>query len=151
MAPRDANVARHALATAASLAAGLQQAFRSDAMTKPLHAGHAAWVGVAAGTAAANGVTGALDIMEGEAGFRAAMAHDPQWQHVTDDLGQHYNICEVTQKNHGCCGHTFSSVDAAVWLRERHKIDPAQIKSICIETAQVPINVTGNFCATDCV
>ncbi len=47
MSPMETDVARHALATAASFAAGLQQAFRSDAMTKPLHAGHAAWVGVA--------------------------------------------------------------------------------------------------------
>ena len=37
----------HALATAATFAAGLQQAFRSDAMSKPLHAGHAAEAGAA--------------------------------------------------------------------------------------------------------
>jgi len=64
LAPGDRNVMRHALATAASFAAGLQQAFRSDAMTKALHAGHAASIGVLAGSGAANGVTGALDILE---------------------------------------------------------------------------------------
>lgn len=47
------DVMRHTLATAASFASGLQQAFRSDAMTKALHAGHAAWVGVTAGLGAA--------------------------------------------------------------------------------------------------
>src|SRR6185312_7716993 len=35
----------HALATATTLAAGLQQAFRSEAMSKPLHSGHAAEAG----------------------------------------------------------------------------------------------------------
>ena len=41
----DAAALAHALATAATFAAGLQQAFRSDAMSKPLHAGHAAEAG----------------------------------------------------------------------------------------------------------
>ena len=56
------------------LDSAIQQAFRSDAMTKPLHAGHAAWVGVAAGQGAANGITGAQDMLEGPAGFGAAMS-----------------------------------------------------------------------------
>ncbi|HTU53429.1 MAG TPA: MmgE/PrpD family protein, partial [Acetobacteraceae bacterium] len=51
----------HALANAATFAAGLQQAFRSDAMSKPLHPGHAAEAGALAALAAAEGVTGALD------------------------------------------------------------------------------------------
>ena len=36
----------HALATVATFAAALQQAFRSDSMSKPLHAGRAAEAGV---------------------------------------------------------------------------------------------------------
>ncbi len=47
-APGDARVAADAMATATTFASGLQQAFRSDAMTKALHAGHAAQVGVQA-------------------------------------------------------------------------------------------------------
>ena len=38
----DARQTANALATAATLAAGLRKAFDSDAMSKPLHAGHAA-------------------------------------------------------------------------------------------------------------
>src|SRR5437764_9038873 len=48
----------HALATVATFAAGLQQAFRMDSMSKPLHAGHAAEAGVTAALAAREGVTG---------------------------------------------------------------------------------------------
>src|SRR5689334_4887163 len=47
----------HALATAATFAAGLQQAFRSEAMSKPLHAGRAAEAGLFAALAAERGVT----------------------------------------------------------------------------------------------
>ena len=43
----------HALATAATFAAGLQQAFRMDSMSKPLHAGRAAEAGLLAAQCAA--------------------------------------------------------------------------------------------------
>ena len=42
----------HALATVATFSAGLQQAFRMDSMSKPLHAGRAAEAGVTAALAA---------------------------------------------------------------------------------------------------
>jgi 2-methylcitrate dehydratase PrpD len=139
------DVMRHALATAASLAAGLQQAFRSDAMTKCLHAGHAAWVGVSAGKGAACGITGALDILEGEAGFGKALSQQARWERATEGLGQRYNIKSITQKNHGCCGHTFAAIDAMLALREQHAVVPAQIQSIRIDTYQTALDVTGNF------
>lgn len=145
LAPGDAGVMSHALATAASLAAGLQQAFRSDAMTKPLHAGHAAWVGVNAASGAAAGVTGALDVLEGEAGFGAALSDAPQWSRLSKGLGQGYNITQVTQKNHGCCGHTFSAIDAALVLRAQLGGETAGIDAIRVFTAETPIKVTGNF------
>jgi 2-methylcitrate dehydratase PrpD len=139
------DVMRHALATAASFASGLQQAFRSDAMTKALHAGHAAWVGVTAGVGAASGITGALDILEGAAGFGAAMAVEPKWHLATEGLGTRYNIQSITQKNHGCCGHTFAAIDAMLDLRAQHKIDAAQVESIRVATYQTALDVTGNF------
>ncbi len=138
-------VMRHALATAATFASGLQQAFRSDAMTKCLHAGHAAWVGVNAGKGAANGVTGALDILEGAAGFGAALSLNPNWAEATRDLGTRYNIQVITQKNHGCCGHTFAAIDAMLDIRQLQTIDPTQIASIRIDTYQTALDVTGNF------
>jgi len=69
----------HALATVATFAAGLQQAFRMDSMSKPLHAGRGAEAGVTAALAAREGVTGSLDVLEGEAGFGRAMGDNPDW------------------------------------------------------------------------
>ena len=66
----------HALATVTTFAAGLQQAFRMDSMSKPLHAGRAAEAGVTAALAAREGVTGSLDVM---VGFAAAMGDKPDW------------------------------------------------------------------------
>lgn len=144
LAPGKADVALNAMATAASFASGLQQAFRSDAMTKALHAGHAAQVGVQAAQAAAHGVTGAADILEGAAGFGAALAGSPSWRGATDGLGTDYNIGRITMKAHACCGHTFAAIDAAVALRETPGFDINQVRAIDVETYQVALDVTGN-------
>ncbi|GAB2891997.1 MmgE/PrpD family protein [Paralcaligenes sp. KSB-10] len=143
-APGNATVMQHAIATACTFASGLQQAFRSDAMTKALHAGHAAAVGVRAGLAAAAGVTGVPDILEGDAGFGAALATNPNWAVATEGLGEHYNITRITQKNHGCCGHTFAAIDAALILKEKFNIAPTDIREIKVASYQVALDVTGN-------
>jgi 2-methylcitrate dehydratase PrpD len=114
-------------------------------MTKALHAGHAAWVGVTAGIGAASGITGALDILEGAAGFGAALAEQPKWGMATEGLGSRYNIQAITQKNHGCCGHTFAAIDAMLDIRSRRKIEAAQVESIRVDTYQTALDVTGNF------
>ncbi len=139
----EAPVTAHALATAATFASGLQQAFRSDAMTKALHAGHAAWVGVTSAQGAAHGMTGVLDILEGAAGFGAAMARSPDWSGVTDGLGERFNIASVTVKNHGWCGHTFAAIDGLLALRARHGFGIDAIQSITVHTYRTALQVAG--------
>jgi 2-methylcitrate dehydratase PrpD len=139
----DADAFAHALATATTMAAGLQQAFRSDAMSKPLHAGHAADSGLLAALSAGRGYTGALDILEGDAGFGAAMSSEPDWNAVIAQLGQPWAITQATVKNHSCCGHTFAAVDAALDLRDAG-IDPNLIDSLEIATYTTATRVAGN-------
>ncbi|WP_227460600.1 MmgE/PrpD family protein [Cupriavidus pauculus] len=145
MAPGNAEVAGHAMATATTFASGLQQAFRSDAMTKALHAGHAAQTGVLAAQGAAYGVTGVRDILEGDAGFGAALCGSPNWDIATEGLGSTYNVTSITQKNHGCCGHTFAAIDAAMRIVRDHALDTAKIAAVRVHTYQVALDVTGNF------
>lgn len=143
-APGNAIAMQHALATSATFASGLQQAFRSDAMTKALHAGNAASVGVRAGVGAAHGLTGVADILEGPVGFGAALADLPDWGEALRDLGTQYNITRITQKNHGCCGHTFAAIDAALKLRD-DGIAASEIASIVVDAYKTTLDVTGNF------
>jgi 2-methylcitrate dehydratase PrpD len=134
----------HALATVGSFASGLQQAFRSQAMTKPLHGGHAADVGAMAALAASRGVTGALDILEGEVGFGAAMSVNPDWSKATRGLGTDYHITRVTFKNHGCCGHTFPSIDAVLGLKQQHGFSHRDIRRIRIATYKAGLDIIDN-------
>ena len=132
----------HALATAATLGAGLQQAFRSDAMSKPLHAGHAAEAGLLAARAAEAGFTGAPDVLEGEAGFGRAMSGAVDWSAVTDGLGRDFRITRTTTKPHVGCGHTFAPVDAALDLRARG-IDLPRVRHLRVESYGVAGQVAG--------
>jgi 2-methylcitrate dehydratase PrpD len=133
----------HAIATATTMAAGLQQAFRSDSMSKPLHAGHAAEAGVLAALAAAEGFTGALDVLEGPVGFGVAMAGDPDWEAAIGAMSGEPAITQATVKNHPCCGHTFAAVDAALELRARG-VRPQDIAEITVETYITATTVAGN-------
>jgi 2-methylcitrate dehydratase PrpD len=126
----NASQACNALATAGTFASGLQQAFRSDSMTKPMHPGHAAEVGLNAALTAQTGMTGTPDLLEGEAGFGAALCENPRWDELFDGLGSSWNIEHMTFKNHGCCGHNFPAIDAVSHLLNEYAIDAEQIKKI---------------------
>jgi 2-methylcitrate dehydratase PrpD len=133
----------HALATATTFAAGLQQAFRSDSMSKPMHAGHAAEAGVTAALAAKEGVTGALDIIEGEAGFGRAMGDAPDWERALATLGADFHICGMTFKNHACCGHAFAAIDGALALKEKMGVSAGEIARVRVGGYRATLEVAG--------
>ncbi|HEY4540833.1 MAG TPA: MmgE/PrpD family protein, partial [Noviherbaspirillum sp.] len=134
----------HALCTGATFAAGLQQAFRMDSMSKPLHAGHAAEAGVLSALAAQRGVTGSLDVLDGEAGMGRAMSEAPDWEAAVATLGQVFHITRMTFKNHACCGHTFAPIDGALELRARTGLRWQDLQAIEVATYGPALEVAGN-------
>ena len=137
----DAKRFAHALATATTFSAGLQQAFRMDSMSKPLHAGRAAEAGVTAALAAREGVTGSLDVIEGEAGFGRAMGDNPDWNKAFESLGKDFHICRMTFKNHACCGHTFAAIDGALALKAKMGITANDIERVRAGTYNAALEV----------
>lgn len=131
----------HALATAATFAAGLQQAFRMDSMSKPLHAGRAAEAGLLAAQLASRGLTGSLDVLDGDTGLGQAMSNGPDWSTVGATLGQDFHITRLTFKNHIGCGHTFAAIDGALELRERHNLQADEIKSVRVATYRPALDI----------
>jgi 2-methylcitrate dehydratase PrpD len=133
----------HALATAATFAAGLQQAFRMDSMSKPLHAGRAAEAGVTAALAARKGMTGSLDVIEGKAGFGRAMGDAPDWERSFATLGTEFNITRMTFKNHACCGHTFAAIDGALAAQAALGVAAPDIARVRIGSYRAALEVSG--------
>ncbi len=134
----------HAIGLAGTMAAGLQQVLRSDSHAKPMHGAHAVESGLSSAISAAHGVTGALDILDGEVGYGAAMSHDCDWSLATAGLGEHYNIMRMTTKNHGCCGHAFAAIDGAMALMELHRITAADVKRIRVGGYKATVDICGN-------
>ena len=128
----------HALATVATFAAALQQAFRMDSMSKPLHAGRAAEAGVTAALAAQAGVTGSLDCIEG---FGRAMGDAPDWEKALATLGRDAHITKMTFKNHACCGHTFAAIDGALAVKQKLALRTNEIRSVKIGTYRAGLEV----------
>ena len=135
--------ALNALANAGTLAAGLQQAFRGDAMSKPMHGGHAAETGVTCALSAKAGVTGVQDMLEGERGFGKAMCDDPDWTDVASGLGTEFTITQTTTKNHAACGHAHAAIDAAAELQANHSFKPEDIDRIDAGTYGPAVEIVG--------
>jgi 2-methylcitrate dehydratase PrpD len=75
-------------------------------------------------------MTGTPDLLEGEAGFGAALCENPRWNELFEGLGSGWNIEHMTFKNHGCCGHNFPAIDAVSHLLNTHAIEAKQIQKI---------------------
>lgn len=131
----------HALAIAGTFTAGLQQAFRLETMTKPLHAGRAAEAGLLAAQLAARGLRCSLDVLDGEAGLGRAMGAGPDWSQVGATLGQDFHIMRLTFKNHVGCGHTFPAIDAVLELQRRHGFTQADVERLHVATYKPALEI----------
>ena len=139
----DAKRFAHALATVTTFSAGLQQSFRQDSMSKPLHAGRAAEAGLTAALAAREGVIGSLDVIDGEAGYGRAMSDGPDWTKALTTLGRDFHVARMTFKNHTCCGHTFAAIDGALALQAKMGVGAKDIRKVRVGTYQAALDVAG--------
>ena len=124
---------RMALGIAASLAGGLRQNFGT--MTKPLHAGMAAAHGVQAALLAQAGFTADSSIIESPLGFSRVFGHNEEvdWAEVSKQLGKKLIINGpegLSIKPYPTCGFTHCAIDAAIYMKNEHKINVADIAEI---------------------
>jgi 2-methylcitrate dehydratase PrpD len=90
---------------------------------------------------AKEGVTGSLDVLEGEAGFGRAMGDAPDWERALATLGTDFHIARMTFKNHACCGHTFAAIDGALALQRKMSLSPSEMESISVRTYRAGLEV----------
>ena len=140
----DTAQTKSALSNSVTMAAALQQAFATDSMGKPIHAGHAAEAGATAALLASKGVTGADGMFEGPRGFGNAMSEDVDWQVMVDSLNKEFTICRMTQKNHTCCGHMFAAIDSVLALCDTHGLAPDDVAAMTVGTYAKGVEICGN-------
>ena len=108
-----------------------------------LHAGRAAEAGLTAALGAAEGVTGSLDVIEGEAGYGRAMSDGPDWDRALATLGRDFHVTRMTFKNHTCCGHTFAAIDGAQALQRKMGLAAKDIARVRVGTYKAALDVAG--------
>jgi len=134
----------HALGNAGSQSSGLWQFLETGAMTKHLHAGHAAEAGIRAAELAAFGFTGPPKILEGDKGFFRAACPDADPEAVIRDTSAPWQLTRTSIKPWPSCRHTHPTIDAAEELRTRLIADghtPEDIAAVEVSTYQAAIDV----------
>lgn len=119
-----------ALGNAGSQSSGLWQFLETGAMTKHLHAGHAAEAGIKAAELAAFGFTGPPQILEGEKGFFRAACPDADPAAVTRDPFAPWQLTLTSIKPWPSCRHTHPAIDAGEELRARLLADGIGLEHI---------------------
>ncbi|MBJ3774548.1 MmgE/PrpD family protein [Acuticoccus mangrovi] len=138
--------AAHAIAIAASLAAGLVANFGT--MTKPLHAGRAAEAGVLAARLAKEGFTGATDALEHRTGFMRA--HSPSGAPDLSDrdhaLGASWRLPDlgVSVKRYPLCYSTHRAIDAMLDIVLENDLGPDEVEAVHVHTGETQMGMLRN-------
>jgi 2-methylcitrate dehydratase PrpD len=135
---------QHALGSAGTQAAGLWEFLRDAADSKQLHTAHAAGSGLMAAMLAAEGFTGARQILEGAQGLAAGMSRgDADPARLTDGLGTRWALAETSFKFHASCRHTHPAADALQQVMRQHQLAAGDIARVVTQVHQGAIDVLG--------
>lgn len=106
-----------ALGIAASQPIGMREQFGT--MTKPFHPGGAARAGLMSALLAKNGFTASPKAIEAARGFAQTVSTKNDWNQITDELGQRFEISFNTYKPFACGIVIHPTIDAAAQLRAK--------------------------------
>lgn len=126
----DTEEIEHAFGIAASSSSSLKKNFGT--MTKPLHAGHAAQMGVRAALLADAGFTADDAVFEGDIGYGAVMTpggeYDPA--EITEGLGEEWAVDDIGFKPYPSGVITHAAMDALRELVLREGLEPTDVESV---------------------
>jgi 2-methylcitrate dehydratase PrpD len=134
----DSTQSHHALACAAAQASGNWAFQESGGMELYLAAGTAARNGVVAGRLAGAGFIGAAAPLEAADGGFFMLSSDEYIASVlTDQLGSRFRLLDTCIKMHPTCHSTQTGLDAALLLRERHDVRPADVDHVVVRAGEI--------------
>jgi 2-methylcitrate dehydratase PrpD len=142
----DADATQRAIGIAGTSAAGLNTFFESGDMTKSIHPGKAAMLGVLAAQMAALGATSPPEILAHPKGYLAAFSLEPKEAALTAGLGTEWEILQNGFKAFPSILASHSPIQATLAIVDRHPVDPRRIARITVETYRT---VTTHFSNKD--
>ena len=119
---------------AGSFASGLLECWVDGTQTKFLHPGWSAQSGITAAMLARAGVTGPAQVFEGRWGLFASHVQDPNahrdFARIHANLGSHWESRHSSFKPFPAAHVIHPYISAAIRLRKKHAIEPADIESV---------------------
>ena len=126
----DMDAVEHALGIAASCSSSLKKNFGT--MTKPLHAGHAAQMGVRAALLADAGFSADDAVFEGDIGYGRVMTPGGDYDstEITADLGETWGVDDIGYKPYPSGVITHAAMDALRDVVEREGLTPEDVETV---------------------
>lgn len=129
-----------ALGIAASQPVGFREQFGT--MAKPFHPGGAARAGLVSALLASRGFTASPRALEAPRGFMQVASDKRDWNEITSELGQRFEISFNTYKPFACGIVIHPSIDASVQLRAKG-VAPDQVECIELKVHSLVLELTG--------
>ena len=129
-----------ALGIAASQPVGMREQFGT--MTKPFHPGAAARAGLMSALLAQHGYTASPKALEAPRGMMQTVSTKNDWNEITGELGQRFEISFNSYKPFACGIVIHPSIDACAQLRAQG-VTPAQVERIELKVHSLVLELTG--------
>jgi 2-methylcitrate dehydratase PrpD len=136
----DVHKTAMALGIAASQPIGMREQFGT--MTKPFHPGAAARAGLMSALLASQGFTASAKALEAPRGMMQTISTKNDWNEITDELGERFEISFNSYKPFACGIVIHPSIDACAQLRAKG-IKPEQIERIELKVHSLVLELTG--------
>jgi len=130
-----------ALGIAASQPVGMREQFGT--MTKPFHPGAAARAGLTSALLAKHGFTASPKALEAPRGFAQVISPKYDWNEITGELGQRFEISFNTYKPFACGIVIHPTIDAAVQLRAQG-VRAEDVERVELKVHSLVLELTGN-------
>ncbi len=137
----DAERTTMALGIAASQPTGVREQFGT--MTKPLHPGAAARVGLMAALMAKHGYTASAQALEAPRGLLQTFSTKCDWREIDDRLGERFEIATNTYKPFACGVVIHPSIDGCVQLRDEANLTGDSIERVELVVHPLVLELTG--------
>ena len=129
-----------ALGIAGSQPIGMREQFGS--MTKPFHPGAAARAGLTSALIAKHGFTASAKALEAPRGFAQVVSPKHDWNEITGELGQRFEISFNTYKPFACGIVIHPTIDAATQLRAQG-VKAADVERVELKVHSLVLELTG--------
>ena len=136
----DEHQTQMALGIAASQPVGFREQFGT--MTKPFHPGGAARAGLMSALMASQGFTASARALEAPRGFIQVASDKRDWNEISGELGQRFEISFNTNKPLACGIVIHPSIDACVQLKARGVLAD-NVQSIELRVHSLVLELTG--------